>query len=192
MAQRAGGSSNIRAIVAYFKGYYGWILAAATAIPGFHALINSQAVLPQQRAFLGILTPLICAAVVGYCIFARDSLVRVIYVDAQTPAIEIPLSVRIAPAVLLVLAVLSGWGYLYYFDIAQAEAPFARSGADAQGVVALPHSILLVGLYVGFFAALEAAFSIFIIKEYVQDALKITDRDLIGRNARSSQSRPRE
>jgi hypothetical protein len=173
--------ANIAAIAAYAKRYHTWVLAITSAIPGLHALLDSEAILPQQRAFLAIVTPLVCAAVVGYCLFLRDAFVKVVRLDTKTLTIRIPIVARIIPAILLVISVACGSLYLYYFDAAMLDAPYSSSASAPQGIVGGPYSEQLIGLYIGFFSALEAAFTIFVIKEHLQDALKLSDQQLIVR-----------
>ncbi len=186
--------ARFAAFAQFFKAYMGTasVITASLPIPvaAFHLIPTYEA----QSKFLSTYTSMFCFLMLGYIFYIRHSLGRLMFFTKPDGHVRIRAFVSVVPF-LLILASL-GLIALYHHYLLDSLTQFTERGVVASTADLLksadyrdiPDSIALTVCYLGMFLTAEAAFILMALREYLQDALKIQDTNLI-RLPRSKQDK---
>jgi hypothetical protein len=168
----------------FFTGYMGTasLVTAALPIPvrSFH-LIPAFA---SQEKFMNTYTSMSCFLVFAYIFFSRHTLARWMFAR-RGQHFAVRFWVSVLPLLFICCSI--GCAIAYHGELGQALDALAAAGARLPSSALLskidareiPGSGRLIVVYLGMFASAESAFVLMAIREYLQDALKLEERELI-------------
>lgn len=185
---------RIRAFASFFKNYMGVSamvtaglpipITALNAIPSFSMQTNTQAVYTSMFCFLAL----------AYIFYRRHALARSMFPNPdseQDAKRRFRFSINSLPIILIGLSL--AFIFLYHFTVEtvvgkvhglpeiarEMTMPQRRTFILENTLLTGGTSVILYFLYLGIFITAEAAFILMAIKEYIQDTLKLSDRDII-------------
>ena len=178
---------RVRRFVVFFKNYMSLSTLAVAALP---IPVTASGLIPTYAAhtkLLSVYTPLFCFLLLGYCFYARHGLARTFF--GRRARLRGVLA--LAPLMLIALSIVCAIGYSSRLEEsvrigAEYVPPGMFDNRDGQGSVLahlvgfmVPSGTTLIGLYLGIFLFAEAAFILMALREYMQDTLGLTERELI-------------
>jgi hypothetical protein len=181
-------ADRFRSFARYVKNY---MAVAATLTAAMPVGIAQLGAIPMYRSLERVLaaySSLFCFLIFAYVFFIRHSLARVMFRGITKKVTRLW---QVVPLLLLLLAMGSGIGYLALLqrsiqaarDIMLARGVNSTSMADVlvtTDYIDAPYAFALIALYLGIFVFAECAFAIMATREYLQDALALSDPTLIG------------
>lgn len=183
---------RVRAFASFFKNYMSVssVVVAALPIP-----VTSMGALPtfaDERLVLSTYTSLFCFLTLGFLFYMRHSFARGMFPDfavlyrskrSTRGSTFISIILRILP--LLLIFASAGLAIAYHegldravLDLADTTA-ISRRDILAASHLYLPFAFWLRATYIGMFVCAEAAFILMAIREYLQDLLTLSDREVI-------------
>jgi hypothetical protein len=188
---------RLRSFASFFKNYMSVsaFLAAAAPIPV--ALFDLIPQYESQQNLTTTMSSLLAFLALAYIFFNRSALGRAWFGDfllqQSSPSARTSLRSRrpltsALPLLLIVLSLASLFAYLFMLeqsaDVAGQSIAAELREAEFGEIRQAP---LLMGLLIMFFVLAEAAFIVMALREYTQDLLGITDRELISTFLNGSQ-----
>jgi hypothetical protein len=179
-------ASRIKGFVKYFNSYVASIFVAA--IPAPLSQWKLVPILDEQRGLLSIATPIFCFLTLAYLFFMRDALAGPMFPlharhgrFVQTLGVSPGLAYQLSAVWrrlwgLVPLACICGSFYMaseYYFRYWAVHSMTNLEEAQAEVITPLPLYYILA------FVLAEAAFVWMALKEYLQDVLGLSDKELI-------------
>ena len=168
----------------FFTGYMGTasLLTAALPIP-----VSSLHLIPafaSQEKFMNTYTSMSCFLVFAYVFYSRHTLARWLFVR-RGEHFAVRFWVSVLPVLFFCCSI--GCAIAYHHELSEALDALAAAGARLPSPVLLskidareiPGSGGLFVVYLGMFVFAESAFVLMAIREYLQDALKLEERELI-------------
>lgn len=162
-----------------------WSIFVA-ALPVSASLLRTIPIYETQRGYFGLYTSVACFLLLGYSLYARDQLAK---------GMKFPWTSRWTLLLPLFLMFCSFACVIAYHATLMASVAEVIDQAHRNGTNlpvglpalltmtderAIPDSLWLFSLYLGIFIFAEATFIIFVIKEYIQQALGVSERDLLS------------
>lgn len=179
-ASAGDGSLRIEAFAGFFKRYMSVssILAAAVPIPV--AALKLIPTYAQQRGFLSVYASLICFLLVAFLFSMRHQLAGVMFGRKRGAWLMIALP---AVFILLTLGCIAGYHAVLERSLQQwRELGVVANSTellDRADYLEIPNSLSLSAYYLGIFVFAEIAFVLMALREYLQDALKLDEVDLL-------------
>ena len=175
---------RVRKFGRFFTGYMGTasIVTAALPIP-----VKSLHLIPafaSQEKFLNTYTSMSCFLVFAYVFYVRHTLARWMFAR-RGEHFGVRFWVSVLPALCIFCSI--GCAIAYHHELGEALDALAVAGARVPSAVLLskidareiPGSGRLFVAYLGMFVFAESAFVLMAIREYLQDTLKLEERELI-------------
>lgn len=168
----------------FFTGYMktASLVTAALPIP-----VRSLHLIPafaSQEKFMNTYTSVACFLAFAYIFYCRHTLARWMFIKRGEHC-GIRFWVSIIPALFICSAI--GCAITYHYELGASLDALAAAGAQVPSTVLLskidareiPGSGKLITSYLGMFLFAESAFVLMAIREYLQDTLKLEERELI-------------
>jgi hypothetical protein len=188
VADRSGAITNegsgIQKFGQFFTGYMGTASLVTAALPIPVRSLHLIPAFASQEKFMNTYTSISCFLVFAYDFFSRHTLARWMFARRGQH-----FAVRFWVSVLPLLFICSsiGCAIAYHRGLGQALDDLAVAGARLPSSALLskidareiPGSGRLIVVYLGMFVFAESAFVLMAIREYLQDALKLEERELI-------------
>jgi len=193
---------RVRAFARFFKNYMSISSIVTASLPIPVTAIGLIPTYKEQTKILSVYTPLFCFLTLGFIFFSRHHLARVMfpeYLERTVIGRGFPAAVFSAfsgyrraffNALPLIFIAASVYCVIQYHRILALSA--AEVGARPAVVLygfndvllktqpdAIPFATQLMFYYVAIFVTAEAAFILMAIKEYLQDLMGYSERDLI-------------
>jgi hypothetical protein len=173
--------TRLRGFARYFKDYMGaWsIVVAALPIPvtAFKLIPTFQ----QYRLPLSVYTPLFCFLLLGFVFFIRHQLAPLMFRRRENGALGVG-QLALAPVFLIMgsFAAIISYHAVLQQSLGKLAAPGIASSIalDRTDLKDIPDGSLLISLYLAFFLTAEGAFILMATKEYLQDEIGISEKDL--------------
>jgi hypothetical protein len=149
----------------FFTGYIGTASLAVAALPIPVRLLHLIPAFASQKKFMSTYTSMSCFLVFAYVFYCRHTLARWMFAR-RGQHFAVRFWVSVLPPLLFICC------------SAGARLPSSAllSKIDAREI---PGSGRLIVLYLGMVVFAESAFVVMAIREYLQDALKLEERELI-------------
>lgn len=171
---------RIKVFANFFKSYMSVSTVVAACIPIPVASWNLIPIYTQQRKFLTVYTSLFCFLLLAFVFSIRHRLARRMFSGGVWGGV-----IYILPFVFIVCTL--GCILEYHSVLGQSIEELRSLGLVAsttdllQKVDAneIPHGLALCACYLGIFLFAEAAFVLMAIREYLQDVLKLDERELL-------------
>jgi hypothetical protein len=171
---------RIKLFANFFKSYMSVSTIVAASIPIPVASWNLIPIYTQQRKFLTVYTSLFCFLLLAFVFSVRHRLARRMFGTGFWSGF---LSALPFVLILSTLACILEYHALLGQSIEElrslglmASTSELLSKVDANEI---PHGLALCGFYLGIFLSAEAAFVLMAIREYLQDVLRINERELL-------------
>lgn len=171
---------RIKLFANFFKSYMSVSTIVAAAIPIPVASWNLIPIYTQQRKFLTVYTSLFCFLLLAFVFSIRHRLACRMFGPGVWSGLI---------STLPFLFILSTLGCIleYHALLGQSIEELRSLGlvASTSDLLAkvdaneIPHGLALCGFYLGIFLSAEAAFVLMAIREYLQDVLRINERELL-------------
>jgi hypothetical protein len=168
----------------FFTGYMGTasLVTAALPIP-----VRSWHLIPafaSQEKFMNTYTSMSCFLVFAYVFYSRHTLARWMFARRGEHFV-VRFWVSVLPVLLICCSI--GCAIAYHHELGEALDALSVAGARLPSSVLLlkidareiPGSGRLIVVYLGMFLFAESAFALMAIREYLQDVLKLEERELI-------------
>jgi hypothetical protein len=188
----------------FFKGYMGVSAIVTAALPIPVTALKLLPVLGIHRTVLSVYTPLFCFFVLASIFYSRHTLARYMFPflakehhHGRSFGLKCIL-LKLAPSLFIVVTLASI--IAYHVKIDNVYTGYLKSKVD-EGAIgeqvkvdepltvtwALEHYIpqptdraIIMGLYMSIFIFAAAAFILMALKEYIQDVIGISDREILG------------
>lgn len=182
--------SNMGKIVGGYASLWSVFVAA---LPVSASLLRAIPIYETQRGYFGLYTSVACFLLLGYSLYARDQLAK---------GMKFPWTNRWTLLLPLFLMLCSFACVIAYHatlttSVAEVIDQAHRNGTNLPVEFrnllamtderAIPDSLWLFSLYLGIFIFAEATFIIFVIKEYIQQALGVSEWHLLSTESSNSQ-----
>jgi hypothetical protein len=168
----------------FFTGYMGTASLVTAALPIPARSLHLIPAFASQETFMNTYTSMSCFLVFAYVFYSRHTLARWMFARRGEH-----MALRFWVSVLPVLFICSsiGCAIAYHHALAGSLDALAAAGARLPSSVLLskidtreiPGSGRLIVMYLGMFVFAESAFVLMAIREYLQDTLKLEERELI-------------
>jgi hypothetical protein len=178
------GSQGIQKFGRFFTGYMGAasLVTAALPIP-----VRSLHLIPafvSQEKFMNTYTSMACFLAFAYVFYSRHMLARWMFAR-RGEHFAVRFWVSVLPVLLICGSI--GCAIAYHYELGESLDALSAAGARLPSSVLLlkidareiPGSGILIVVYLGMFVFAESAFALMAIREYLQDALKLEERELI-------------
>ena len=171
---------RIKLFANFFKSYMSVSTIVAASIPIPVASWNLIPIYAQQRKFLTVYTSLFCFLLLAFVFSIRHRLARRMFGGGFWSGL-----ISVLPFVFIASTL--GCILEYHFVLGQSVEELRSLGLVASTSELLskvdaneiPHGLALCGFYLGIFLSAEAAFVLMAIREYLQDVLRIDERELL-------------
>lgn len=177
---------RVRGFARYFKDYMGvWSIVVA-ALPVPVTAIRLIPMYKQYRGPLSVYTPLFCFLLLGFVFFVRHQLAPLMF-RRRGGKIGVG-QFSLVPLLLILVSFVCI--VFYHLELQQSVASLQQSASgvgsakdtaqvlDGTDLRDIPLGSVLISLYLAFFLSAEGAFVLMATKEYLQDEIGISDRDL--------------
>lgn len=175
----------------YFKSYASLAFSTA-ALPIPASAFQLIPTYKFQTKLLGMLACVFCFLILAFVFYLRHRLARLIFprhFDRYSIFARFSRAfVRFLPLVLILGSVFCIFSYLkvHIYSIETQRRKWELTAQTTDGNILeisyqsqVPEATKLMVYYLMFFMTLEAAFTLMALKEYLQDSLKITEREMI-------------
>ncbi len=170
---------RIAAFANFFKSYMSVASIVAASVPIPVAALKLIPTYAQQRGYLTVYTSLFCFLLVAFLFSIRHSLAVRMFGSGKGSLIAA------LPAVFIGLTMASIVGYHATLD--RSLQQWRELGVVATSTellskadyLEIPHSLELSAYYLGIFVFAEIAFVLMALREYLQDALHLDERELL-------------
>ena len=179
----------------YFKGYMAASAVVTAALPVPVAAFRLVPAYAEQRAFLGVYTSLFAFLVLAFLFYSRHWIARDMFAMVEPGVYRTRAMAAWFPLVLVCCSLAAVFCYhaMLGSSIRDRSALFSavQINVPPQKILTetaasdIPRAALLIVLYLAIFLFAEAAFVVMALREYMQDILGISDRDLVGPPAQS-------
>jgi len=180
------------------------VVAAALPVP-----VTQLKLIPvyaAQKGILSVYTSIFCFLILSFIFYTRHSLARLMFPEYADPVtefkvktgrIELKSVIRIfityLPLIFIALSLFCIFEYHQIFNVSIATALIGKDNESQVRLENIPYGTLLMVLYIGVFISTEASFILMAIKEYIQDELGLTEKDLIyGPEYKNRQDTPQQ
>jgi hypothetical protein len=168
----------------FFTGYMGAASLVTAALPIPVRSLHLIPAFASQEKFMNTYTSMSCFLVFAYVFFSRHTLARWMFAR-RGQHFAVRFWVSVLPLLFICCSI--GCAIAYHRALGQALDALAAAGARLPSSALLskidareiPGSGRLIVVYLGMFAFAESAFVLMAIREYLQDALKLEERELI-------------
>jgi hypothetical protein len=168
----------------FFTGYMGTASLVTAALPIPVRSLHLIPAFESQEKFMNTYTSMSCFLVFAYVFYSRHTLARWMFAR-QGEHFAVRFWVSVLPVLFFGCSI--GCAIAYHHELGGALDALAVAGArlpssellskiDAREI---PGSGRLIVVYLGMFIFAESAFVLMAIREYLQDALKLEERELI-------------
>jgi hypothetical protein len=138
----------------------------------------------SQEKFMNTYTSMSCFVVLAYVFYSRHTLARWMFAR-RGEHFAVRFWVSVPPVFFLCCSI--GCAIAYHHELREALDALAAAGARLSSSVLLskiddreiPGSERLIVVYLGMFVFAESAFVLMAIREYLQDVLKLEERELM-------------
>jgi hypothetical protein len=168
----------------FFTVYMGTASLVTAALPIPVRSLHLIPTFASQEKFMNTYTSMSCFLVFAYVFYSRHTLARWMFAR-RGQHFAVRFWVSVLPALLICCSI--GCAIAYHHELAEALDALAAAGARLPSSVLLskidareiPGSGRLIVVYLGMFVFAESAFVLMAIREYLQDALKLEEHELI-------------
>ncbi len=188
---------RVTAFLIFFKGYMGLAALVTASLP---IPVNQFQLIPAyaaQSRQLATYTSLYCFLLLGFVFYSRHILAQWMFRDVLGRKWGLTRFTAFVPLVLIILSLSAIFIYNAQLQqsLAEGRAYLARQNqvTNAQSLLsdsdltAINDSTGLLAWYLSIFLFAEAAFGLMAIREYLQDVLHISDRQIIDDQPQTSQ-----
>jgi hypothetical protein len=168
----------------FFTGYMSTASLVTAALPIPVRSLHLIPAFASQEKFMNTYTSMSCFLVFAYVFCSRHTLRAGCLRDGESTS---PFRFWVSLLPVLFLCCSIGRAIEYHHELGDALDALAAAGARLPSSVLLskiddreiPGSGRLIAVYLGMFVFAESAFVLMAIREYLQDALKLEERELI-------------
>jgi MFS family permease len=168
----------------FFTGYMGTAALATAALPIPVKSLHLIPAFASQEKFMNTYTSMSCFLAFAYVFYSRHTLARWMF-GKRGEHFGVRLWVSVLPVFFICCSI--GCAIAYHYELGAALDALAAAGAQLPSAVLLskidareiPGSGSLIVAYLGMFVFAESAFVLMAIREYLQDVLKLEERELI-------------
>jgi hypothetical protein len=179
-----GEGQDIQKFGRFFTGYMGTASLVTAALPIPVRSLHLIPAFASQEKFMNTYTSMSCFLVFAYVFYSRHALARCMFAR-RGGHFALRLWVSVLPVLFICGSI--GCAIAYHHELGEALDALAAAGARLPSSVLLskidareiPASGGLIVVYLGMFVFAEVAFVLMAIREYLQDALKLEERELI-------------
>jgi hypothetical protein len=175
----------------FFKGYMSVSTVVAASIP---IPITSWKLIPiyaQQRGFLTVYASLFCFLLLAFVFSIRHRLAAPMFFKSGLSGI-----VAALPAVFIALTLgcVIGYHAILQYSIGQLHDVLGFSNFPTKDLLEqmdatqIPYAVELAACYLGIFIFAELAFVLMAIREYLQDALRLDEVELLHGKAQTRET----
>lgn len=186
-----GEPRRVKAFVQFFKQYMSVSSVIAASLPIPVTALQFIPTYAAQTKFLSVYASLSCFLLLGFIFYSRHTLARWMFRPVTKRRSKFGAFMHLLPLGLMVACgcLIGAYHWLLQNSIQEAMADWVRRGVPIGSTekvlqmtdyMDIPGALGLVACYLGIFVAAEAAFVLMAIKEYLQDLLGLTDRELIA------------
>jgi hypothetical protein len=177
-------SQRIQQFGRFFTGYMKTASLVTASLPISTTTLHFMPVFASQEKFLNAYTSMSCFLAFAYVFYIRHTLARWMFVK-RGEHFSVRFWVFVLPVVFICSSI--GCAVAYHYELGASLDALATAGVrlpsstllskiDAREV---PGSGRLIVTYLGMFVFAESAFVLMALREHLQDALKLEERDLI-------------
>jgi hypothetical protein len=182
---------RVKAFATFFKNYMSVSAVVTAALP---VPITAWGLIPvydAQKGELATYTSLFCFLILAFVFYVRHSLARVMFPEVSpTPPSRVNvLVVKYLPFLLIALAFVSALTYRALLMMSLGLTKDSTVALRETRPIGIPLGDGLFVLYLFIFIFAETAFVLMAMREYLQDVLSLTDRELIETGRFSNQQR---
>ncbi len=185
------GTARLHGFALYFKRYMGVSAVVSAAIPAPIAAFRLIPAYSAQASFLAVYASLFAFLILAFVFYSRHWIARLMFFQTGPDLYR----TRAVAAWFPLLLILSSMGSIFLYhaqlnasirDAANVLASVGITQSAAQILKTtdasdIPRATILIVLYLGIFLFAVAAFVLMALREYLQDLLGVTDRDLLDR-----------
>jgi MFS family permease len=179
-----GEGQRIKTFGRFFTGYMGTASLVTAALPIPVGALHLIPVFVSQEKFLNTYTSMSCFLVFAYVFYSRHTLARSMFAR-RGEHFGVRFWMSMLPVLFICCSI--GCAIAYHFELGASLDALAAAGARLPSSVLLskvdareiPSSGRLIVTYLAMFVFAESAFVQMAIREYLQDALKLEERELI-------------
>lgn len=182
---------RVRAFVEFFKQYMSVSSVITASLPIPVTALQFIPTYAAQTKFLSVYASISCFLLLGFIFYSRHTLARWMFRPVTKRRSKLGAFMHLLPLCLIVACgcFIGAYHWLLQNSIQEAMADWVRRGVaigSTQEVLQktdymdIPGALGLVACYLGIFVAAEGAFVLMAIKEYLQDLLGLTERELIA------------
>jgi MFS family permease len=179
-----GEGQRIQQFGRFFTGYMGTAALVTAALPIPVKSLHLIPAFASQEKFMNTYTSMCCFLAFAYVFYSRHTLARWMF-GRRGEHFGVRLWVSVLPIFFICCSI--GCAIAYHYELGAALDALAAAGARLPSAVLLsridareiPGSGRLIVAYLGMFMFAESAFVLMAIREYLQDALKLEERELI-------------
>jgi hypothetical protein len=169
----------------FFIGYMSTASLVTAALPIPVRSLHLISAFASQEKFVNTYTSMSCFLVFAYVLYSRHTLARWMF-SRRGEHFAVRFWVSVLPVLFLGCSI--GCAIAYHHELVEALDALAAAGARLPSSVLLskiddreiPGSGRLIVVYLGMFVFAESAFVLMAIREYLQDVLKLEERELIS------------
>ncbi|MGA2149630.1 MAG: hypothetical protein ABSH49_32270 [Bryobacteraceae bacterium] len=188
------GTTRIHGFARYFKRYMGVSSVVAAALPIPVAAFRLIPTYSAQVSFLGVYTSLFAFLVLAFLFYSRHWIAHLMFFEGEPGLYRMRPVAAWLPLLLILLSL--GSTFVYHAQLNESIRESIRDHAlelASVGIAAsaskmlkdtvasdIPHAVILIALYLGIFLFAEAAFVVMALREYLQDLLGVSERDLLA------------
>jgi MFS family permease len=177
-------NQTIRTFGRFFTGYMGTASLVTAALPIPVTSLHLIPAFASQEKFMNTYTSMACFLAFAYIFYSRHTLARWMFAR-RGERFGVRFWVSALPVLFICCSIVCA--IAYHYELGGALNALAEAGARLPSSVLLskidareiPGSERLIVMYLGMFVSAESAFVLMAIREYLQDALKIEERELI-------------
>ena len=189
--------------VGFFKHYMNASSLVAAALPVPVTALQFIPTYSAHTKFLTVYSSLSCFLLLGFVFYSRHTLARWMFRPLKRRRPRFGTFIGLLPLCLTIACCcfIGAYHWLLQRSVVEAMTDWVRRGVavgstteilDKTDYMDIPGSLGLVACYLGIFLAAEGAFVLMALREYLQDALGLTERTLIadrpGRQLASAKS----
>jgi hypothetical protein len=168
----------------FFTGYMSTASLVTAALPIPVRSLHLIPAFASQEKFMNTYTSMSCFLVFAYCFYSRHTLTRWMFAR-RGEHFAVRFWVSMLPLLFICCSI--GSAIAYHHELGKALDALAAAGARLPSSELLskiddreiPGSGGLIVVYLGMFVFAESAFVLMAIREYLQDVLKLEERELI-------------
>ena len=168
----------------FFTGYMGTASLVTAALPIPVKSLHLIPAFTSQENFMNTYTSMSCFLVFAYVFYIRHTLARWMFAR-RGEHYALRFWVSVLPILFICCSIACAIGY--HYELGWSLDALAAAGARVPSSVLLskidareiPGSGKLIVVYLGMFVFAESAFVLMAIREYLQDILRLDERDLI-------------